>query len=148
MSDIRVGGIEDLETVMEIEQAAHQYPWSEKIMTRYLRKPDSVWVLEVDGEHSAHAVISAVADEAELLMISVRPEMQGRGYGKALLARVSQWLQEKGIISFFLEVRESNESAIGLYESLGFNEVGRRPGYYPHPDGREDALIYSLELCD
>ncbi|HCG78020.1 MAG TPA: hypothetical protein DE015_02275, partial [Oceanospirillales bacterium] len=65
MSDIRVGGIEDLETVMEIEQAAHQYPWSEKIMTRYLRKPDSVWVLEVDGEHSAHAVISTVADEAE-----------------------------------------------------------------------------------
>ena len=148
MRHIRAGCPEDIDTIMAIEAKAHRYPWSEKIMLRYLRKPDSVWVMEVAGEHLAHAVVTTAADEAELLMISVLPDAQGRGLGKELLSYLTEVLKEKGVSSLFLEVRESNQPAIALYDSLEFNEIGRRPGYYPHPDGREDALIYSLELCD
>jgi ribosomal-protein-alanine N-acetyltransferase len=46
----------------------------------------------------------------------------------------------------FLEVRESNESAIGLYLSEGFCETGRRPSYYPSVTGREDALVFARVL--
>ena len=46
----------------------------------------------------------------------------------------------------FLEVRPSNPPAIALYQSEGFNEVGRRPRYYPAASGREDALVMAMEL--
>ena len=46
----------------------------------------------------------------------------------------------------FLEVRPSNPGAIALYHSEGFNEIGRRPRYYPARDGREDALVMAIEL--
>jgi len=48
----------------------------------------------------------------------------------------------------FLEVRPSNAAAIALYHSEGFNEIGRRPRYYPAVIGREDALVMAMELVD
>ena len=145
---VRVADSSDLNRVMDIEKRAHAYPWSEKIMLRYLQKKDSVWILEVNDEHVAHAVISRAADESELLMISVDPDQQGKKYGSFLLKDVIQRLKSEGINFMFLEVRESNAPAIALYESLDFAETGRRNNYYPTATGREDALMYSLELCD
>ena len=46
----------------------------------------------------------------------------------------------------FLEVRPSNTGAIALYHDEGFNEIGRRPRYYPAKDGREDAIVMAMEL--
>ena len=46
----------------------------------------------------------------------------------------------------FLEVRESNPAAIQMYINHGFNEVGRRRHYYPTATGREDALVFGLQL--
>lgn len=148
MYSIREGVPSDLPTLMEVESLAHAYPWSEKVMLRYLNKRDSVWVLEVKGVHVAHAVISSVLDEAELLMASVSPESQRQGYGRMLLAHIIDMLVEREFVTFFLEVRESNAPAIALYKSLGFEEIGRRVGYYPQPSGREDALIFSLDLTE
>ncbi|MNI99499.1 ribosomal-protein-alanine N-acetyltransferase [compost metagenome] len=48
----------------------------------------------------------------------------------------------------FLEVRPSNTPALALYHSEGFNEIGRRPRYYPAAQGREDALVMAIELVD
>ncbi len=36
--------------------------------------------------------------------------------------------------------------AIALYHGLGFECVGTRRGYYQAGSGREDALVYRLEL--
>lgn len=145
---IRPGNSDDLNSIMAIEHRAHDYPWSDKIMLRYLQKPDAVFMFYQDDEHCGHAVVSLVMDEAELLMITVAPEYQGRGFGKVLLQHTLQTLQNKGATCLFLEVRESNKAAIALYETLGFCETGRRSGYYPAKKGREDALIYSIELFD
>ena len=46
----------------------------------------------------------------------------------------------------FLEVRPSNTRAVGLYEKLGYAQIGKRKNYYPAGDGREDALVYSIDL--
>jgi len=43
-------------------------------------------------------------------------------------------------------VRPTNARAILLYDSMGFNEFGRRPNYYPAKKGREDALVMAIEL--
>ena len=148
MSVIRPATTDDLASIMTLEQSAHAYPWSEKIMQRYLLKPQAVWILEDDSRHVGHAVVSLVVDEAELLMITVDPKVQGKGYGTELLTAVMEKLQKAGASCMFLEVRESNAPAIALYEKLGFCENGRRRGYYPSEDGREDALLYSIELLD
>ena len=55
---------------------------------------------------------------------------------------------ERGGRECFLEVRASNTSAYRLYERYGFNEVGRRRGYYPSAEGREDALVMACTLID
>ena len=57
-----------------------------------------------------------------------------------------QLARGRGAHRVFLEVRPSNGPAIALYHDEGFNEIGRRPRYYPARDGREDALVMALEL--
>ena len=54
--------------------------------------------------------------------------------------------RDRGIRDAFLEVRRSNKGAIALYHELGFECVGQRRGYYQAHEGREDALVYRLEL--
>ena len=54
--------------------------------------------------------------------------------------------QDKNVHTIFLEVRPSNQAALGLYLKTGFNEIGTRKDYYPASRGREDALILALNL--
>jgi ribosomal protein S18 acetylase RimI-like enzyme len=70
--------------------------------------------------------------------------MRGRGLGRALLTEVLAVARGRGVESVFLEVRESNAAALGLYRGFGFQEVGQRRGYYDHP--REDARILMAKI--
>ena len=83
--------------------------------------------------------------ESELLNIGVDPRFQQRGVAKAFLTEILTQLKGQAD-AMFLEVRLSNHKAIALYEGLGFNQVGVRPNYYNTARGREDALIYAIEL--
>ena len=74
------------------------------------------------------------------------PERQGRGLGRYLLRALVKQAGDLRAGRVFLEVRPSNLGAIRLYHSEGFNEIGRRPRYYPARDGREDALVMAIEL--
>ena len=78
--------------------------------------------------------------------ICVTPESQGRGLGRELLSHLLDLAKEYGASIALLEVRPSNNIAVGLYESMGFSEVGRRKAYYPGEKSREDALIFALDL--
>ena len=60
--------------------------------------------------------------------------------------RLDALARDRGAARIFLEVRPSNPPAIALYHDEGFNEIGRRPRYYPSHDGREDALVMAMEL--
>ena len=77
--------------------------------------------------------------------IAVHPDYRKQGIGYALIERLIAALKEKNVISLCLEVRVSNESAIGLYSKMGFAVVGKRPGYYRNP--REDAYIMRKEFA-
>lgn len=131
---------------MQVEQAAHSHPWAASIMQRYLAKPNVCWVLEYQQRVVAHAVVSVIADQAELLTIAVHPDYQGQGFGKQMAQQVIEVASAAAAEQLFLEVRESNSAAIALYEYLGFCETGRRRGYYPTATGREDALLFALPL--
>ena len=136
----------DLPAVMAIEQRAYEFPWTQGVFRDCLLANHPSWVLAQDGALLGYAVISIAAGEAHVLNLCTAPEAQGRGHGRRLLRAILQLARGRGAQRVFLEVRPSNKPAIALYHDEGFNEIGRRPRYYPARDGREDALVMALEL--
>jgi len=93
------------------------------------------------------ALYRAVADEAELLTVSVLAESQRGGIGAGLLAACEAGARNAGAARMFLEVAEGNLAARALYDRAGYRECGRRKGYYQRPDGsRDDALVMEKTL--
>lgn len=137
---------DDLDTVIAIEQRAYPFPWTRGILRDCLRADYPAWVLLQGGAIIGYGVLSIAADEAHILNICTAPEAQGRGHGRRLLRSLLQIARGRGVRRMFLEVRPSNPNAIALYHDEGFNEIGRRPRYYPAKDGREDALVMAMEL--
>jgi len=80
------------------------------------------------------------------LNITVAPAEQGQGYGRALLHLLRVRSQQHEARKLWLEVRVSNPRARQLYESVGFEVVGTRRGYYPARGGREDAIVMGLDV--
>ena len=136
----------DLDAVIAIEERAYSYPWTRGIFADCLRVGYSCWVLALDDEVIGYGVLGVGAGEAHVLNICIAYSYQGAGYGGRLLARLIDLARWHRAGSVFLEVRPSNVAALGLYQSSGFEVVGRRPNYYPDADGREDALIMVRKL--
>lgn len=136
----------DIEQVARIEDAAYEYGWSVGIFRDCLRAGHACWVLEREGEVIGYGVLSTGAGEAHVLNVCVAPTHQGQGHGRRLLKRLldtARWYSAERV---FLEVRPSNRAAQSLYHDVGFNEIGRRPGYYPSRKGHEEAIVMALDL--
>lgn len=123
-----------------IEQQAHRLPWSEKIFMQSTGRGYRWRQLLYQGQISGFSLTQQIADELTLHNIAVAPQKQGLGLGKQLLSDVLAYA-EQGQLTVFLEVRQSNLTAIALYTAAGFETVGRRPDYYPCEQGYEDALL-------
>ena len=138
---------EDLDAVMAIEQRAYPFPWTRGIFIDCLASGYSAWVLEHGRQIIGYGLLSVAADEAHVLNVCVDPLVQSRGHGRLLLRALLDAARKHQAQRVFLEVRPSNPKAIALYQSEGFNEIGRRPRYYPDHDGRrEDAIVMAMEL--
>jgi ribosomal-protein-alanine N-acetyltransferase len=93
------------------------------------------------------ALIRIVTDEAELLTIAVDPDMRGQGHGTHLMQTALGTAQSHGASEMFLEVASDNQAACALYQTLGFAQIGKRSGYYKHPDGQiSDAISMKASL--
>ena len=138
----------DLEDVARIEAGAYEFPWTLGIFRDCLRAGYGCWVLAHSAEVIGYAVLSVAAREAHVLNVCVAPEEQGKGHGRRLMKRLMDLARWHRAVRIFLEVRPSNGRAIKLYDDLGFNEIGRRPNYYPARGGREDAIVMAIELLD
>lgn len=138
---------EDLDAVMEVERRAYPFPWTRGIFRDCLQAGYPGRVMEQGGALVGYGMLSLAADEAHILNVCVDPALQSRGHGRVLLRALVRLACERGARRVFLEVRPSNASAVALYHSEGFNEIGRRPRYYPAHNGREDALVMAMELA-
>lgn len=136
----------DLEAVADLTRRADPFGWTLRNFSDAHASGNTLTVLTVDGVTSGIAAVMHVLDESELLEIAVQPAMQGRGYGKALLAQAIALARRNGAVRMFLEVRESNARARKMYTSFGFEETGRRKNYYPTEDGREDAILMTAQF--
>lgn len=130
--------------VAQLENLCFSDPWSEKSVASELSNPLSLWLVAMEGERLAGYVGSqSVEGEADMMNVAVHPDFRRRGVGEALVNALVAALAEKGVHSLTLEVRVSNESAIGLYKKLGFSQAGLRKNYYRQP--KEDAYILRKE---
>jgi ribosomal-protein-alanine N-acetyltransferase len=136
----------DLAAVLALETRSYAFPWTEGIFRDCLRVGYFCSVLEIDYLLAGYGVISSGAGEAHLLNLCVREEFRCRGLGRRLLEHLLDLVSHSGARLVFLEVRPGNTAAIRLYETMFFQQIGMRRGYYQAEGGREDALVMRRDL--
>ena len=137
----------DLDAVVSIETRAYPFPWTRGIFRDCLHAGYPMWLQERDGEIVGYGVLSIGVEEAHVLNLCTAPGNEGQGLGRRMLQALLRVARGFGSQRVFLEVRPSNPRAIALYDASGFNEIGRRPRYYPAANnGREDAIVMAMEL--
>jgi ribosomal-protein-alanine N-acetyltransferase len=139
----------ELAYVAALEAQIHAVPWTLGNFRDALNAGYSMQVGEREGRVVAFGVMMLGPGEAQLLNLSVPPDMRRQGLGTALLARFVDDARRCGAEQMFLEVRAGNAAAIALYESAGFVRVARRAAYYPATATlpAEDALVMRLVLA-
>lgn len=134
-----------LDAVCAIETDATPDPWSRELFASELADGglDRRWLVAErnGGRVAGFGGLLFVLDEAHIMNLAVAPAEQRHGIASILVSRLLLDAGDRGATSVTLEVRTSNEAALGLYRRFGFAEAGRRPRYYP--DG-EDAVIMWL----
>lgn len=137
---------DDVDAVVAIESEAFGSPWRRETFLELIDRPTAELLVMVDGDDGVvgYAVLWCILDQGELANVAIAEGKRGRGLGRALLAEVLDVGRRRGVETVFLEVRESNAPALGLYQRFGFTDVGRRRGYYDHP--KEDARILMVKL--
>jgi ribosomal-protein-alanine N-acetyltransferase len=146
--EIEEGGVLDLDAVMIVMRdsfdPAFGEAWTGPQCAGLLPMP-GVWLslARRREEVVGFALGRVVGNEAELLLLAVRRQSQGRGIGGKLLHRFQDVATRKGAEHLHLEVRDGNY-AVGLYTASGFCEVGRRKNYY---HGRDGQLYDALTLA-
>lgn len=137
----------DLTAIAELEKGAFSDPWSLASFESVLAEPAAYFAVARETETdviSGYVVAWFAADEGEIANLAVREPTRRRGIGSALLDGALAEGSRRGAENMYLEVRESNEAARMLYASRGFEEIGRRRGYYRRPV--EDAIVLRREL--
>ncbi|SDK01328.1 [SSU ribosomal protein S18P]-alanine acetyltransferase [Halovenus aranensis] len=130
----------DLLPVYRIEEESFDQPWPFTAFQSYLGEPGFLVAVDesVVGYVVADVIDSHGRDLGHIKDLAVSPSRRGDGVGTLLLTRALAVLEGEGVASVKLEVRESNETARGLYRSHDFDHRRTLPEYYG--DG-EDALV-------
>ncbi len=116
--------------------------WDERIIAGQLSQPGVFGLLDKRG---GMLLARLAADEAEVLTVAVVPEKRQQGVGGGLMLAAAAEARARGATRLFLEVSTRNPAARGLYQRLGFAQVGRRRGYYANGS---DALVLSKDLTN
>jgi [ribosomal protein S18]-alanine N-acetyltransferase len=125
-------------------------PWDAAAFRELLNNPGALSFLARAGHPAGTVgfVIGRVAaDEAEVLSLGVCQGRQRTGVGRRLLEAACRAARKAEARKLYLEVAADNAAAVGLYKALGFEEVGRRKGYYQRSAGpAEDAINFAIAL--
>ena len=143
---IRAMTLEDIPTIITIEEASFPTPWKaesfeSELKDNYLSR---YYCLEIDHHVVGYMGLWIVMGEAHITNIAIWPGRRGQGWGEYLLRAVMNKMFAVSVRRLTLEVRVTNETAQNLYSKLGFKAAGVRRKYYS--DNQEDALIMWANL--
>ncbi len=130
----------DMDAISALEKECFTDAWSEALISNmFSNSYDKIFVLEEDEKVAGYINTRDIGGDVDLMSLCVSPAYRRKGYAGKLMERI---LCEP-YRQIILEVRESNEPAIRLYEKYGFEKFARRERYYSSPD--EDAIIMILK---
>jgi ribosomal-protein-alanine N-acetyltransferase len=145
MIEILPAGPADVGLMAHLHASCFDVSWSKESFEALLDTPGTfALTARVSGREVGFILARAVADEAEILSLGVAPCTRRKGLGKRLATAAAHRCFGAGAKRLFLEVGDENRPARALYRKLGFQEIGRRRGYYR--DGSEDALTLKADL--
>lgn len=141
--------IDDLDQVLEIEEACFEDPWPRKYFEDELNKND-LCRLFVERNKDTNEIISfgsewLMFENCDIVKIAVKQAYRRKGYGKRMLDKLIKSARADGCEYAHLEVRCNNEAAINLYKNNGFEIVRTRKNYYANGDDAFDMIknVYS-----
>lgn len=129
---IRLANLDDLDGIMAIERAVFAHDaWSAALMAEAMRAPSATFMVIAEADAiCGYAGLTIAGDDADVQTIAVLPGSRGQGWGRALFMSLEEYAITHAAQRMFLDVREDNTVALGLYRSRGFSSIGRRPQYY------------------
>lgn len=135
----------DIDDVLEISNLSFSTPWSrlsyEQELNNSLAK---YFVAKINDKVVGFIGTWIIVDESHVTNVAVHPNYRKLGIGSKLIESMLNYCKEKNCTSYTLEVRESNKTAISVYEKHGFVVDGMRKEYYQ--DNKENALIMWLRI--
>lgn len=133
----------DLDQVVKIEEQLFSMPWTYEGFLGGMNQMGSIFLVAKMGEKVVgYLGMYCAFDEAEITNVGVQTDMWNQGIGRKLMDAALTLAKDRNIEHLILEVRKSNEQAIGLYKKTGFEEIGLRPGFYEMP--REDGIVMKM----
>lgn len=139
---------DDLARIEAIERQVHVAPWSMEHFRAELIKPFShFWVMtddETDEIVAGYIVFWIMGEQAEILNVATSPSHRGQGFAKYLVRKAAGTALKDGAQRLVLDVRKSNQPAIGLYQGIGFSITQVRKAFYT--SNGEDAYGMTLPL--
>ena len=130
----------DLDELCRLEALCFTDPWSRDSLAEELTNPLAVYTgLGREKALLGYVGTRRVLDEWEIVNVAVDPAFRREHLGSRLLEAVLGEARDRAVRRIFLEVRESNAPARGLYEKYGFRPIARRKHYYDHPV--ENAIV-------
>jgi len=132
---------DDIDEVLQLERMCFPVPWSREAFRMEVEQNQCAkyYVVREKDSLIGYGGMWLILDEAHITNIAVHPQYRRRGVGRLIMQTLMRTAANLNIERMTLEVRVSNEGAISLYKSLGFEEGGIRKGYYSN--NCEDALI-------
>lgn len=147
MYSIRKMEKDDIPKVIEIDERNFSLPINENILLSELNREMSYYVVIVNNDEIVgYGGMWEVLGEGHITHVCVDHPHRRRGLGDLLMNHLLGRLREINYFACFLEVRESNEGAIALYEKHGFTTIGLRKNYYS--DNKEDALVLWKDILE
>jgi ribosomal-protein-alanine N-acetyltransferase len=135
-------GPRDAAAIASLHAASFHRGWSEaEVELLLVERNVMTHRARVGARFAAFIMSRRAADEAEILSVAVTKACRGRGLARDLLQLHLRRLAGDGVRTVFLEVDETNVSAIRLYRRAGFRDVGKRPNYYAASGAKPAAAL-------
>ncbi len=121
----------DLASIVELDRRCLDSLWSPDQYGREQQSDKSdIVVARLGDQILAYGCVWSILEEAHITILAVDPQFQRRGLGRLILWGMMECAIRRGLERSTLEVKETNLAALGLYQTYGFMEAGRRPKYY------------------
>ncbi len=141
---VRTMTLDDVDQVCVLEELAFSMPWHKQSFIEMIESEDALYLVAEEAENPGIVVgccgMRSIVGEGDISNVVVHPKHRNKGIAHCMLTQlISRGIEEFNIEAYTLEVRKSNDSAIHLYEKLGFVSEGIRKNFYEKPV--EDAII-------